>query len=166
MADFILLDGDKVIFLPAFGAATVIVQPGNLAGSGKGTVGGKKLCVEGDEKDVSVPGCSYIAGPYSIPGTGTLKIDALGGNQKAKKTACEGKKVLLKGSMFTAKFEVQSPAQQPPPPPRRLSHSRCYALLFWSGHVSNHQHEMAGGLRTDSTPLMTERFTLQHCHGT
>jgi hypothetical protein len=25
--------------------------------------------------------------------------------------------VLLKGSMFTAKFEVQSPAKQPPPAP-------------------------------------------------
>ncbi|MEM9903561.1 MAG: hypothetical protein AAF921_00860 [Cyanobacteria bacterium P01_D01_bin.44] len=117
MSDFILIDGDMVTFNPAFGQATVVVQPGKLAGSGKGSVGGKALCIDGDEKDVSVPGCTYIAGPYSIPGTGTLKIDALAGNQKASKTKSGGKPVLLKGGMFTAKFEVQSPAQQPPPGP-------------------------------------------------
>ncbi|MGD1951213.1 MAG: hypothetical protein ACFB14_16410 [Leptolyngbyaceae cyanobacterium] len=116
MADFILIDGDQVIFMPTFGMAIVVVQPGTLAGSGgKDTIGGKPVCVDGDEKDVSVPGCSYIAGPYSIPGTGTLKIEALAGNQKASKTNREGKAVLLKGSVFTAKFEVQSPAQQPSP---------------------------------------------------
>ncbi|MEM1255793.1 MAG: hypothetical protein AAGI69_25420 [Cyanobacteria bacterium P01_H01_bin.21] len=115
MTDFILIDGDQVVFLPVFGIATVVVQPGTLAGSAKGTVGGKPVCVDGDEKDVVVSGCSYIAGPYSIPGTGTLKIEALAGDQKATKTNCEGKPVLLKGSLFTAKFEVQSPAQQPPP---------------------------------------------------
>jgi hypothetical protein len=54
---------------------------------------------------------------YSIPGTGTLKIASLAGNQKATKTQTGGKKVLLKGGSFTAKFEVQSPAKQPPPAP-------------------------------------------------
>ena len=117
MSDFILIDGDIVNFNPAFGLATVVVQPGRLAGSGKGGVGGQALCIEGDEKDVTVPGCVYTAGSYSIPGTGTLKIDALGGDQKASKTRSAGKPVLLKGSQFTAKFEVQSPAQQPPPGP-------------------------------------------------
>jgi hypothetical protein len=73
--------------------------------------------VDGDEKDVSVPGCTYMTPQYSIPGTGTLKISALAGDQKAKKTQTGGKLVLLKGSSFTAKFEVQSPAKQPPPGP-------------------------------------------------
>ncbi|WP_299409886.1 hypothetical protein [Acaryochloris sp. IP29b_bin.148] len=117
MSDFIMIDGDIVNFNPAFGLATVVVQPGKLAGSGKGSVGGKALCIEGDEKDVSVPGCIYTAGAYSIPGTGTLKIDALGGDQKASKTHSADKPVLLKGNQFTAKFEVQLPAQQPPPGP-------------------------------------------------
>ena len=54
---------------------------------------------------------------YSIPGTGTLKIDSLASDQKAAKTNSGGKAVLLKGGSFTAKFEVQSPAQQPPPGP-------------------------------------------------
>ena len=117
MGDFILLDGDQANFLPVFGAATVVVQPGNLPGSGLATLSGKKLCVDGDEKNVTVPGCSYMTPQYTIPGVGTLKISALGGDQIAHKTQTGGKHVLLKGSMFTAAFEVQSPAQQPPPGP-------------------------------------------------
>lgn len=117
MADFILIEGDQVMFMPAFTPATVIVQPGKLEGSGPATLGGKKICVDGDEMKVSVPGCSYMTPQYSIPGTGTLKIAALAGDQKASKTLTGGKAVLLKGGNFTAKFEVQSPAQQPPPGP-------------------------------------------------
>ncbi len=117
MPDFILIDSDKVNFLPAFGAAIVVVQPGTLKGSGPATLNGKKLCVDGDEKKVSVPSCTYMTPQYSIPGTGTLKIAALAGNQKATKTKTGGKAVLLKGNNFTAKFEVQSPAKQPPPGP-------------------------------------------------
>ncbi len=64
-----------------------------------------------------MPGCSYITSQYSIPGTGTLKIAALAGNQRARKTKTGGKAVLLKGGSFTAKFEVQAPAKQPPPGP-------------------------------------------------
>ncbi len=117
MLDFILIDGDKANFLPNFGAAIVAVQPGKLKASGPAKLKGKKLCVDGDEKSVSVPGCSYMTPQYSIPGTGTLKIAALAANQKAKKTQTGDKLVLLKGGAFTAKFEVQSPAKQPPPGP-------------------------------------------------
>lgn len=117
MMDYILLDGDLVNFNPTFGAATVVVQPGTLSGSGSGTVKGKAMCVEGDEANVSVPGCAYTAGAFSTPGTGTLKIDSLGSDQIAQQTQIGGKAVLLKGSVFNAKFEVQSPAQQPSSPP-------------------------------------------------
>ncbi len=115
MTDLVLMDGDQVLFLPAFGPAVVVVQPGRLAGSGPATIDGKALCVDGDESKVSVPGCAYITPSHPIPGTGTLKIAALAGNQKATQTQTGGKLVLLKGAMFTAKFEVQSPAQQPTP---------------------------------------------------
>lgn len=117
MNKLILIDGDKAIFLPTFGAATVVVQPGTLQASGPATIGGKKICVDGDETKVAVAGCAYVTAQHSIPGTGTLKIAALAADQKAKKTKTGGKAVLLKGSQFTAKFEVQSPAQQPPPGP-------------------------------------------------
>ncbi len=117
MPDLILMEGDKANFLPNFGAAVVVVRPGNLQGSGPATLNGKRLCVEGDESKVAVPGCMYSTPQYSIPGTGTLKIQALAADQKAQKTHTGGKAVLLKGGKFTASFEVQSPAQQPPPGP-------------------------------------------------
>ena len=117
MTDYILIEGDKANFLPAFSPAVVVVQPGTLEGSGPMTFNGKKVCVDGDEGNVSVPGCMYMTPQYCIPGTGTLKIDSLAGDQKAEKTQTGGKGVLLKGSSFNAKFEVQSPAQQPPPGP-------------------------------------------------
>jgi len=117
MSDSILIDGDMVLFKPNFSPAVVVVQPGQMKASGPWTLNGKKVCVDGDEDQVSVPGCMYMTPVYSIPGTGTLKIAALAGNQKATKTKTGGKVVLLKGGDFTAKFEVQSPAQQPPPGP-------------------------------------------------
>ncbi|MEB3282325.1 MAG: hypothetical protein VKK42_25740 [Lyngbya sp.] len=115
MSKFILIDGDKANFNPTFGLAIVVVRPGDLKASGKSTLNGKKICIDGDEKNVSVPSCMYTTPLYPIPGTGTLKIAALGGDQKAQKTNSGGKPVLLKGSIFTAKFEVQNPAKQPPP---------------------------------------------------
>ncbi|MGR9053656.1 MAG: hypothetical protein ACU84J_13505 [Gammaproteobacteria bacterium] len=117
MSDFILVDGDQAVFLPNFGAAVVIVRPGMLSAGGAATRGGKKLCIVGDEKNVSVPGCLYTTPQYSIPGTGTLKIAALADDQKAEKTRSAGTAVMLKGSRFNAEFEIQSPAQQPPPGP-------------------------------------------------
>jgi len=116
MSDFILIEGDVAMFIPAFGAAVVVVQPGKLEASGPASIGGKKICVDGDESKVAVAGCAYMTPQYSIPGTGTLKIAALAGDQKAKKTQTGAKAALLKGGSFTAKFEVQSPAQQPAPP--------------------------------------------------
>jgi hypothetical protein len=117
MSDFVLIDGDLAIFMPAFGAALVVVRPGTLAGSGPGTVGGKPICVDGDESSVEVAGCVYMTSQFTIPGTGTLKISALAGDQKAKVSQTGEKAMLLKGSKFTAEFQVQAPAQQPPPGP-------------------------------------------------
>jgi hypothetical protein len=59
----------------------------------------------------------YTTPQYSIPGTGTLKIAALAADQKAKRSRSGSKPILLKGSKFKAKFEVQNPAKQPPPVP-------------------------------------------------
>lgn len=113
MADYILIDGDKAMFTPSFGAATVVVQPGTLTASGPATINGKKVCVSGDEKSVSVKGCTYMTSSHTIPGTGTLEIASLAGDQTATKTRSGDTKVLLVGSSFTASFSVQSPAQQP-----------------------------------------------------
>lgn len=117
MSDLIVIDGDLALFNPTFGAATVVVRPGTIRGSGRAKVTGKIACVVGDESSVSVPGCTYLAGQYSIPGAGTLTISALGGDQQAATTATGGTKLVLKGSTFTAKFTVSAPAMQPPPGP-------------------------------------------------
>lgn len=116
MADFILITGDKAVFIPIFGPAFVIVRPGDLIGTGKDKINGKLVCVTGDEKKVTVPGCLYITPQYIIPGMGMLSIQSLGGNQKAQKTKSGGKPVLLKGRQFQAKFTVMVPAQQPSAP--------------------------------------------------
>ncbi len=113
MGSFLLIEGDKATFNAVFGLATVVVQLGTLSGSAKETLGGKKLCIQGDEKSVSVPGCMYTTPIYSITGTGILKIEQLASDQVAQKKMSSGKPVLLAGSTFTAKFQVQVPAQKP-----------------------------------------------------
>lgn len=113
MSDYVLIDGDQALFMPTFGAATVVVRPGSLQAAGPAKLGGKKWCVSGDEATVSVQGCVYMTPTYSIPGTGTLEIDSLGSDQTSQQTTLAGSALLLVGSSFTAKFSVQSPAQQP-----------------------------------------------------
>lgn len=103
-------------FMPAFGPAIVVVRPGQMQASGPHTLNGKKICVAGDESKLQVPGCMYTSGSFTIPGVGTLKIASLAPNQKTMKVKVGGKAALLKGMQFTAKFEVQTPAQQPAPP--------------------------------------------------
>ena len=117
MADFILVDGDQVQFIPAFGQAIVVVRPGKIRASGKDQINRKKMCVLGDEKSVFVSGCQYMSGAFSIPGSGKLTIKALGPQQIAMKTkTSNGKKVLLKGEQFEAEFTVTVPAKMPTPP--------------------------------------------------
>ena len=117
MGDFIVITGDKAMFDgSSFGDAKVVAQPGTLIGKGKAKVTGKPVCVDGDEMTVVVPGCVYTTSKCTIPGSGTLFIKALGGDQKAKKVKSGGKPVILKGSQFDAKFMVMVPAQQPSSP--------------------------------------------------
>lgn len=117
MSDFIIMDGDLAMFQPAFGAATAIPLPGQITASGEATLNGIKVCIEGDEASVEVPAVMYFTPQYSIPGTGTIVIDALASDQVATHTRSADTPVILKGSNFTAKLKVQSPAQQPPPGP-------------------------------------------------
>ncbi len=104
------------MYNPQFGMATVSVRPGVLSGTGnKVNASGPQICVNGDEDSAVVSGCAYIAGPYSIPGVGTLSITQLGSDQLSKKTKSGGKTIMLKGTTYNAKFQVNSPAQMPTP---------------------------------------------------
>ena len=117
MSDFILITGDMAMFQPSFGAATVVVAPGTLSGSGRAMIASVPSCVKGDEALLVVPVCPYQTPVYSIPGTGMLSIASLAADQVAQKTSSGGKPALLKGSNFNAKFQVMVPAMQPPPGP-------------------------------------------------
>jgi hypothetical protein len=117
MSDFALIDGDLAMFVPVFGEAVVVVRPGTLVGSGPATVGGKPVCVEGDEASVEVAGCLYMTPKFPLPGTGTLKISGLAGDQVAKVGTTGKTAMLLKGSKFTAEFKVTAPAKPPPSVP-------------------------------------------------
>ncbi len=112
MDDFVLFDGDLAIFNPNFGQAVVMVQPGRLKASGALSLNGRKACVAGDEQQVFVVGCPYITPLYPIPGMGTLRIAALGTGQTTKRSASDGKALLIKGDHFVAGFDVQAPARQ------------------------------------------------------
>lgn len=116
MSDFILTEGDTVLFEPTFGPAVVAVRPGTLSATGRATLhGSKKYAVLGDEKQVAVPGCTYTTASQPVPGVGTLKIMALGADQQTQKMKLDGKPIIMKGSKFQAVFEVQAPAKTPPP---------------------------------------------------
>lgn len=115
--DNYIVAGDQAIFMPAFGQAIITPIPGVMVSSATKTMVTKKpVCLDGDEKKVVVSGVAYISGSFVIPGVGTLTIQQLGGDQKSMKTKIEGKAPILKGTMFTAKFQVMTPAQQPNPP--------------------------------------------------
>ncbi|MEM0999915.1 MAG: hypothetical protein AAGN35_22875 [Bacteroidota bacterium] len=109
--DTIIIDGDQVIFQSQMGLASVVVKPGEIAGSGKTTLNGTPVCVSGDEAQVAVAGCDYTTPIHAKPGKGTLKIHALAPDQLAALTASGGKAVIRQGILFDARFEVQVPAQ-------------------------------------------------------
>ena len=131
MADT-LLDGDLVNFLPSFPPAIVVVQPGMLKATGGDPVFGRKMCVEGDERLLMVPGCAYMTPQYSVPGVGTLTIQLLHPSNVARKTRSNGKKVLLKGAPFIARFQVTAPAMMVMPGGPQVPDS----MAFYTGSGS------------------------------
>ncbi|MEM6828896.1 MAG: hypothetical protein AAF551_00170 [Bacteroidota bacterium] len=109
--DFVIMDGDTVIFKPNCGAATVVVRPGKIKASGLSTINGKKFCVEGDEKSVTVAGCLYTKLSHLKPGSGTLKIKKLADDQLTTRIFSGKDRIILKGSSFESVFEVNTPAE-------------------------------------------------------
>lgn len=103
--DQLIGEGDTVQFFNVFENAIVVVMPGKMKASGGITLLGKRICVAGDEKQVEVPGCLYMAGAF-LNGTGTLTIKTLSGNQLTKKSTSGGKAMILKGGQFKAEFKV------------------------------------------------------------
>lgn len=114
--DFIIVTGDMIqvtITPPAI--VPMLMAPVPLVGTGQTVlVGGKPICLEGDELPPSLKApMPYTAPPYVTPGTGKLEITLLPTNKTIQTE--NGKKILIKGATFTAKFNVQTPAQMPTP---------------------------------------------------
>lgn len=116
--DQIIRTGDQAQFNPTFGAAILMAPAiGIITGSAPMVnAAGMQVCVQGDESSVVVPGIPYISGSFVTPGVCTLTIQMLGADQTSKKTRVGGRPVILKGTTFTAKMQVMSPAMQPNPP--------------------------------------------------
>jgi len=111
--DFVIISGDQAVFDPAFAPATVAAAPGVITGSAREKVNGLVACAAGDEATVVVAGAVYFTPSFPIPGAGTLTIETLGPDQKAKKAKSSSRALILRGSKFRARFQVAAPAQVP-----------------------------------------------------
>jgi hypothetical protein len=113
MSNIVVIDGDVLTFNPQFGAITITppLQP-RISGSGEASIEGKKICIVGDEKQVSFT-VDYIKPPFvASPGKGTLTIKALASDQQAAFAAAQAPMILV-GSHFTTQFQPTIPAQDP-----------------------------------------------------
>ena len=81
------------------------------AGAKKVKVTSKLTCLVGDEMKWKSMPIGYVAPPYVEPGMGIAKSVMLGPDQKTMKTKVEGKNVVIKGSVFMAKFMVMMMAK-------------------------------------------------------
>ena len=116
MGDPIVITGDFAVFPTSCGGATLPPMRAPMAGTGRGSVLGKRVCVDGDERKIMLSGVSYTTSTHTIPGVGALMIQALDPGQKSQKTKSGGKPVLIARGKFTVKFMVMAPAQQPSAP--------------------------------------------------
>ena len=111
--DFVLLTGDQALFDASVPPATVVAPPGTITGSGRSTVNGATVCVQGDEATVVVAGAAYVSPGFATPGVGILTIAALAPDQLSTKDRSGSRSVLLKGGRFTAQLQVVGPATNP-----------------------------------------------------
>jgi uncharacterized Zn-binding protein involved in type VI secretion len=117
VADFVIVHGDMIMWMPTFGICTTLGPPTGMviASAAKTKVTEKPVALQGDEmKWMSLP-CGYTAGGFSVPGMGVAKVMMLGGDQTTKTTKVENKAAIIKGSNFMAVFMVMAPAMMPTP---------------------------------------------------
>lgn len=115
MAFNILVDGDEAMFGATIGAATAVPRSGILVGTANVRIGGKPVCVLGDENQVMVSGINYSQGGF-VGGNGLLQVNNFLPQQHGVTVKVGGKPVLLQGNQFIAKFTPQIKAMQPAGP--------------------------------------------------
>ena len=110
-----VITGDTCIFDPMAGSAIVSLAPATINGTGMWDVGGKKVCVEGDELTVTSMG-TYTKGPM-VGGSCMVQITSLAQSQKSQKCKSNGKVVIMTTGLFNTTITVMSPAIAPGTPP-------------------------------------------------
>jgi hypothetical protein len=117
-ADYIMKTGDMIritIFPPAI--VPPLMSPIPLVGTSKDVMVNKMpICLEGDELPpvLRVP-LPYTAPPFVTPGMGLVSVTITPMNKTL--LTKNGKAILIKGTPFTAEFQVTVPAIQPSVPP-------------------------------------------------
>lgn len=111
MSNMVVIDGDELKFNPQFGFNTVTPPAQTrIRGSGEAYIEGKKICIVGDEKKVTIT-ADYIKPPiFTTPGNGTLTITLLALDQWHE-FATTQTPVIVVGSQFVAQFQPIKPAQ-------------------------------------------------------
>ncbi len=115
-ADFIIKTGDMIritIFPPA--VVPPLMSPIPLIGTSTNmTVNNMPVCLEGDEiPPMLMAPLPYTSPPFVTPGTGTVSVTLTPMNKTL--LTDNGKAILIKGTPFTAEFQVMAPAMQPTP---------------------------------------------------
>jgi hypothetical protein len=117
MNNYVICLNDQAVFNPAFPpngtGAMVTVPPFLMLATDDLKAQNIPVCLDGDQNLVIIPGCPYIRGVYFVPGTGIVTIKNLGVDQLSINTTYKGRRVILLGSVFEAKFTVVSPAWKP-----------------------------------------------------
>ncbi|MBJ2114411.1 hypothetical protein JFQ86_16400 [Serratia ureilytica] len=113
MSNIVIIDGDELKFNPQFGLNTVTPPPQTrIRGNGEASIENKKICIVGDEKQVSFT-ADYIKPPFvATPGNGTLTITQLAPDQWHVFATAQTP-VIVVGSQFIAQFQPIKPAQDP-----------------------------------------------------
>jgi hypothetical protein len=94
-----------------------------ISGTGKATVGGKAICLVGDEAKVIVPSFPYFTSASPTPGTVKISIQALDQpqNSQAAFSGPPRKAAILATSKFTVLMTVVAPATNPAGAPDPLA---------------------------------------------
>ena len=115
MNNQVVIDGDTLKFEIDFGVLTITPPAplqSRISGSGEASIEGKKVCIVGDEEQVSFT-VEYIKPPFvASPGKGTLTITALASDQQAA-FATAPAPIIVVGSQFTTQFQPTTPAKDP-----------------------------------------------------
>lgn len=118
MGDLILRQGDNALFPALYPPANVTAPravPFTTTSSPDVRIEGSPICLEGDERKLTPPAAPYTALAFTVPGLGSEAVDKLAPDQTSTDVYCNGKKLLLKGGQFSARFTPATHAQTPPP---------------------------------------------------